>query len=232
MLNLKKFLFSEENKLVYFIGYIYFLTMVVLLFSTLFQIEVIRSFVAHLNIPILMILYFFTSPRKDILYFITLLFATLSTILFAKQPEIFLFYAILVFVLYRILTIIIVLRKTNKIRFFPILIGTIPFLITLLYIIFLTYISLEENLYSAIASAVLVSLLAGISISNYIIEENIKNTWLLISSFLFVALVFIYLIEKYFIFDSVFPLLRIICFTVGHFLFYKYVILDEKSHNY
>ena len=195
-----------------------------------YDFDFISPLIRNFTIPILIIIYLINSSKRSFLYLLALFFGFVSNLLISKQPEVFLFYAILFFVFYRVLTIIIVIVNTKKIRIFPVIIGMIPFLITLLYIIFLTSDALKENLYSAIASAFMVSFLAGLSITNYVMEDNIKNTWLLISSLLFVSLVFVYIIENYYIHDKVFTPIRSFCYSVGHFLFYRYIITHELSN--
>jgi hypothetical protein len=138
--------------------------------------------------------------------------------------------ATLFFLIFEVLITRIVILNTKKINFIPIALGFLPFLSILFYLIFLTYSSLGINYLPSIVNAFIISFLGGIAVSNYMLEEdNMKNIWLLISILMFVLLIFIFMIEKYYISVQIFKPLRTLCFFGGHFLFMRYLLLSEHQ---
>jgi hypothetical protein len=147
--------------------------------------------------------------------------------LFLKS-DVGLLLATLFFLIFEVLMIRIVILNTKKINLIPIALGFLPFLSILFYLIFLTYSSLGINYLPSIVNAFIISFLGGIAVSNYMLEEdNMKNIWLLISTILFTLLVFVFMIEKYYLSVQVFKPIRTICFFGGHYLFMRYLLLSE-----
>jgi hypothetical protein len=92
----------------------------------------------------------------------------------------------------------------------------------------------ENSFYLLIIQNILISVLAGVSLSSYVMNDNKQNSILLISALLFVMLQFAVFIEKYFLtneFQELFRPLAMTLNTLAFFAFYNYVITAEKLND-
>lgn len=81
----------------------------------------------------------------------------------------------------------------------------------------------------AIVNVVLVSILGGLSLSNYLMEEGFKHTWLLVSTLLYTIIVFLFVIQKYYLFIPIFQPIRVLVLMSAHYFFYLYILMTEKQ---
>ena len=89
----------------------------------------------------------------------------------------------------------------------------------------------KESAILIILQNVLISVFAGISLSGYVMNDNKRNSILLISALLFVMLQFSVFIEKYFLNYEYSEILRPLSMTLNgmaFYSFYRYVIEAEK----
>lgn len=199
-------------------------------FAVYFEIEWIILMSRLGGLLLIFLIYLLQSLRRNRLYLLSLFFSLMSILLLFFKTEEGVLYATLFFLVFEILTITIVFNYSKKISFIPIALGFLPFLSICFYLIFLTYSSLGINYLPSILNAFIISFLGGLAVSNYVIEEdNMKNSFLLISTLLFTMLIFVFMIEKYYLSVQVFKPIRTICFFGGHYLFMRYVLLAEHQ---
>jgi len=223
---MKEYLLNRYFK----IGSSIFILLVFLLIPVVFfEFKTFEYILKSISIPILMILYIATSKRKDKFYLIALLCAAISNILFISTNADLLNYGLIAFLIYRIITIFLVVKASPKLSFFTVGIGSVFFLFPLLYFIVLTQTSLGQSFFVAIVNVILVSILGGLSLSNYLMEEGFKHTWLLISTFLYTIIVFLFVIQKYYIFIPIFQPIRVLVLMSAHYFFYLYILMSEKQ---
>jgi hypothetical protein len=89
----------------------------------------------------------------------------------------------------------------------------------------------ENSFYLIIFHNVLASILGGVAISNYVMNDNTQNSLLLISVLLFLGLQLVVYIEKYYLIESHSMLLRPLAMTLNvlaFYSFYKFVITSEN----
>jgi len=219
----------KNNKKLKYIRIGYFSAAFILLISEIMKVQTLEYFFKPLLIPILITLYFFSSKEKNKIYFIALLFAFLSNVFLLGIMQECLFYGLITFMIYRFLTIVLVYRIIDNNNLLPITVATIPFLSVTLYLIFLTEETLDINFFPALINALLISLLGGLSLSNYILNDNKKNSLLLVSTLLFVVQNILFIIQKYYLTNEIFQPIAVIIFVASHYTFYKFLILDEES---
>lgn len=176
----------------------------------------------------LALLYFNKSNRKSKWYFSALFFATVSNLFFISDDMSSLTLGMITYLVYRLFTIIIVVKATQKCYLVSVLIGTILFLTPLIYFILLNQDSFSQSLIPAVINVFLISILGGLSVSNYLMEEGVKNTWLLISTIAFAFLAVIFVIQKYYLFIPILDSLRVIVLMGAHYIFYRYMLLSEN----
>lgn len=182
------------------------------------------------GLSLIFAIYFFSSFRKNKIYLASLLFSLLSILFLFIKSDAGVISATLFFLIFIVLTTRIVIKNSKKVSFIPVALGFLPFLSILFYLIFLTYSSLGINYIPSIINALIISFLGGLAVSNYILEEdNMKNIWLLISTLLFILLIFVFMIEIYYLSVQVFKPIRTICFFGGHYLFMRYLLLSEHQ---
>jgi hypothetical protein len=78
-------------------------------------------------IPTLMFLYYLNSVSKSKIFLFSLLMATVSNILFIPNDIFYLKYGLIAFLIYRFITLYIVLKSSPKLAFFSVAIGSIFF---------------------------------------------------------------------------------------------------------
>lgn len=216
------------NRIPQFIAKIYFAIAVVLVVCELFAYQSIIYIFKPLLIPTLMVLYYMTSVKRNLWYFFALLFALLSNLFFLSSAPMYLLYGIVAFMVYRILSIVVVVRLVDQILWLPFVIATLPFLFIFSCLINLTMTADSPSFYPTIINGLLIAGLAGIALSNYVMNDNKANSWLAISTLLFIVLVFLFMIQKYYLSNIVFQPISAFMFAVAHYTFYKFVMEAES----
>lgn len=206
---------------------VFFTIGILLTILVLFEHLFLEYFFKSVSLIFLALLYYKNSNEKSLLYLATLLFATLSNLFFISDDIDTLTLGMLAYLIYRILTIIIVYKSTNKFYLVSMLLGAVLFMTPLLYFIILNQDSFGQSLVPAVINVFLISTIGGLSVSNYLMEEGEKNTWLLISTILFAFLAVIFVIQKYYMYVQILDSLRVIVFMGAHYIFYRYLLLSE-----
>ena len=211
------------------ISVIYFFVASVLVFGEAVRNQQIVTLFKPVLIPLLAVLYFISSTKRSAVYFCALLLAVSSNVMLIFSTNTFIFYGVTAFLLYRVMIILLVVRYTSKFHFLAFAIAIIPFLFIFIYLLDMTESTLSTGIFPAIANALVMSILAALSLSNYVFEDDRRNSWLLISSLLFVVLMFIFVIERFYLENPVFRPLSVIIFSAAHYAFYKYLVLSESE---
>ncbi|MDP2159293.1 MAG: hypothetical protein Q8K02_02325 [Flavobacterium sp.] len=189
---------------------------------------VIYVFKPSLSI-IILLLYWYSSNKRDYLFFLTIGTSLVTNLLFIPNHLNLIFIALVVFVIHRIITIYYIL-KVKKIKdYVPIILASIPFMLLFFYIFFDTELVSRKIYYILIIHNILISLLGGIAISDYIMNNSTFSYWLLICVISFVTLHFIIFLEKFYIDLLVFRPIAMSLNIFAYFAFYKFIIEIEKS---
>ena len=179
----------------------------------------------------LIIIYYVDSEKKNVLFIIALLLSSLTNFLFIPDTPKCLFYGIIVFTLHRIICIYLILSLQKFIDYIPIIIATSPFLLIFFYLFTETSEIPENSFYVIIIQNILISILTGIALASYVMNDSKQNSILLISALLFVMLQFVVFVEKYFLTNEYQEFFRptvIILNALAFFSLYKYVVTSEK----
>lgn len=221
---------KKNNKSVLPLTGLFFLVVGILACGVYYELDSIILLTRLIGLSLIFLIYFLSSFKKNKLYLFSLLFSLLSILFLFLKSDSGVLSATLFFLIFEILTITIVIKNSKKVSFIPVALGFLPFLSICFYLIFLTYSSLGINYLPSILNAFIISFLGGLAVSNYVLEEdNMKNSWLLISTLLFAMLIFVFMIETYYLSVQVFKPIRTICFFGGHYLFMRYVLLSEHQ---
>lgn len=186
-------------------------------------------------LPLILIgLYFLESKTRNSIVISAFLLSSITNILFIPNNPTCLFYGVIVFTIYRIISIYIIFKYQKLKDFIPTIIATAPFLLIFFYLFSETTEIPENSIYIIIFQNFLISLLAGLALSSYVMNDNKQNSILLISALLFVMLQFVVFIEKYFLVDEYREFFRPLAMTLNtlaFFSFYKFIVTAEKSNN-
>jgi hypothetical protein len=182
---------------------------------------------------LLVVIYCIESNQRNLIFIAALLLSLITNILFIPNTTTYLHYALLVFTIHRIVVVYMVLRLQKIKDYIPVLIATVPFLLIFFYLFMETAEIPERSYYLLVLQNILISILSGLALSSYVMNDNKQNSMLLIAVLLFVMLQFIVFIEKYLLVNEYTSILRPLAMTfnvLAFFSLYKYVIIAEKSN--
>lgn len=190
-------------------------------------------FIFKPSIPlVLMMLYWFTSNIRNTLFFLTILFSLFTNVFFIFDTERMLFLGLIVYVIHRLLLIFYIIKLTKLKDYIPMLIAMIPFVFFFFYLLSLTSEVTRRSYGILIILNILISAIAGITLSEFVMNNGKKDTsWLFIFGLLSVAQYFIVGVEKYFLSDLSLISFRLVALILNmgvYFTFYKFVIKTEK----
>jgi len=186
-------------------------------------------------IPILLLaLYWVTSQKKDSFFFVAVALALITDVFFIPNTERMLFFGLLFFFINRILIIYYIVKLIKIKDYIPLIIAMIPFLFIFFYLLFISSEITSRTYYIVIIQNILISILAGIILSHYMMFSNKNATWLFIFGLLSVTQYFIVFLEKYYlsgVSPAIFRPLAMVLNTGVYFSFYKFVVANEKLNN-
>ncbi len=178
----------------------------------------------------LMLFYYLASPKRNIVFFITMFFSALTNLLFIPNTPQMLLLGVIAFLIHRLFIIYFISRLVQLTDFIPAIIGTIPILVIFSYLLSITTEIPENTFWLLMIQNILIAILGGITFSTYLINDSKENSWLLLSGLLFVALQFIVFIEKYYlsgISPIVFRPIAMALNAFAFFMFYRFAIAKE-----
>jgi hypothetical protein len=227
-------IFKKESNLEKIIICFYFAVAAVEVCAELFSYKPILFVFKPMISLLLMLLYWNSSIQRNSLFFLVIFFSLVTNVFFIPNTEKMLFIGLLAFSVHRILTIFYLIKLTKIKDCIPLLIATIPFLFFFFYLLSISGEMKESRHIVLIIQNILVSVLGGITISDYMMNNKRKNPWLLIFGLLSVTLYFIVFIEKYYLSDlspGIFRPMAMILNTMVYYTFYKFVIETERSND-
>jgi hypothetical protein len=180
---------------------------------------------------VLMVLYWYSSPKRDILFFLTIITSLITNVLFIPDNFKLIFIGLIVFGFHRLINIFYILKVMKTKDFIPVILGSVPFLIIFFYIFFDTDLLTKEVYYIMIIHNSLISLLGGIALSHYIMNDSTRSSWLLICVLSFVTLHFIIFIEKFYIQLQIFRPIAMSLNAFAYYAFYKFILIIERSNS-
>ncbi|WP_313808282.1 hypothetical protein [Flavobacterium sp.] len=220
---------TEKNKLILALQILYFIVCVIVVFGEFQEDKDILSVSRPFILPVLAIIYFLSSEKRNYLYLLALFFGWLANIFFISVDESGILRGGISYLIFWVLITYIVLVNTR----FPVsklfIIAIIPFLFIYCYVLQLIYVNIYGSVYLYFSNAVFMIFLGGYSLSAYIMHSSRINTHLLIAALLFTMIQFIISIDLYYMSMNIFRPMAFVMFTAGQFVLYKMMLLfDEK----
>ncbi|HEX8270867.1 MAG TPA: lysoplasmalogenase family protein [Flavobacterium sp.] len=181
---------------------------------------------------ILIVLYTIVSTQRKLLFFLAMFCSALTNILFTPNDNQMLFFGIIAFMFHRIFVIWLIYKVLKIKEYIPVVIATIPLLMIFFYLFAITEGIPENSFWILIIQNFLIAILGGIALSNYLVDDEKKNMWLLICGLLFVALQFIIFLERYYLSGLSPTIFRPVAMALNVFAFYtfyRFVIATENQ---
>jgi hypothetical protein len=180
---------------------------------------------------VLMILYWATSNQRYFLFFLMMSFSVITNILYqGNGPENFM-PILIVFMCYRIVVIYYTIKLLKVRDFIPVLIAAAPFFCLFSYM-FMSADDVKPIGYVLVLiQNILISVFGGLTLSNYIMKDDIKNSWLYMSGLLFVLLQCVVFIERYYLLISMLRPLAMLLNVCAFYCYYRFVISTENLNN-
>jgi hypothetical protein len=219
---------SSQNNQSKFVTILYFGTAFGLVLAEFYKLTNVVFVLKPILIPSLMVLYLATIKNKNYWYLGALFFAFGSNVFLLFSDQKLLLFGLLFFLFYRIASIITILKISDKMFILPTILGTIPFLIIFSYLLNIVMSPSNPNFYPSVVNGIFISIFSGMGLSNYILNDNKQNSWLIISTLLFTFLVFLFMFQNFYIKNDLFKPSSALIFAMAHFAFYKFVYEAER----
>lgn len=195
-----------------------------------FQDNIILIYILKpLLIPILAFIYWIRSKQRNNYFFAALFFVFLANIFFISKDFNSIVIASMFSIVNRCLVIYLVLKHVEIKNFLPVFLGSIPFGAAFVYLAFLTMNNLGGGIYIYIIQVLLLVFLGGIALSNYMIEENKKNFWLLLNVVLFAIIQFILVLKLFYLSINIFQPISMLFYVTAQYALYKFMLLSEEN---
>lgn len=226
------FTLKHENRYGRWLTILFFIFVVIEVTTELFANKFLIYIFKPLLSIIIMILYWNASKKRTALFFVVLFLSMITNILFIPNTENFLFIGLVVFLAHRILLIYYVAQVVKLKDYIPLFIAIMPFLFLFFYLLLIsTEIPMKSYLVLIIQN-VLISVIGGFALSEYIMNYTKTNAWLLLFGLLSVTQYFIVFIEKYYLSNlapiAFRPLAMLLNASV-YYTFYRFIIDAEKA---
>lgn len=225
----------KNNKVVNIITILYFFIAIVEITAELYAYKPLLFIFKPLNSVLLIALYWYISSQRNTLFFIAILFSLITNVLFIPNTEKLLFVGLLFFFFQRIITIYYITRLIKLKDYIPVIIATIPFLFIFFYLLCISKIHSTSNYFILLIQNILISIIGGITVSNYVMNNNNKkSTLLFIFGLLSLTQYFIVFIEKYYLGDlspAIFRPIAMVLNTTMYYVFFRFVIETEAQNS-
>jgi hypothetical protein len=214
----------------------YLLNLLTILFCVVTIVEMVAEFFNNKEIiwltkpflmPLLLIIYALSSERVNYIFIIAIGCSWLSNMFFISGRISDLITGGIIFLVYRLLILYLVIRLVKLPSVLPIILGSLPFVFIYLYVIWDLYEPLGKEVYLFAAQGIFLSLLGGLSVGSYIMSSNKANTLLLISTMMFAATQFVFMIRLFYVSLSILQSAAIFLYVIGQFTLCRFVLIAQ-----
>lgn len=178
--------------------------------------------------PMLILIYWHSSEKRDILYMLGLVFSMAASVFFISNDLASVKVGAILFFFHRAFIISRILYHIKLPGLFPLLVGSVPFLFIYMSLVNMTFDRLGDGLFIFIIQCLMISFMGGLAVGSYIMRSDVTNRYLLLSTLLFALTQFIFVVRLYFFPTSVFQPIAMLMFVIAQYLFYKFLIRSER----
>lgn len=208
---------------------LYFVIIILYSICVYFDYQLFRIGLGFMRIPVLMLLYYYVSKKRNSIYFLALFFYQIASVLFNVNTDIALFCAVLTSVVFRFLMVVLVCKAINDIKWQITIMTSLPVLIVYMYLIDLIKDALGNSFMPWVVNGFLTAFLGGLAVTNYVFNDGRKSFWLVISALLFVVQIALFFMNKFYLKQQIFLQLIILFYGISHYTFYKFMIISEEE---
>lgn len=183
---------------------------------------------------VLAVLYWYTSNKKNVLFFMNIGFLLIGRLFIIPNEMEMLFYGLIAVFFHRVIEIYYISKLIKLKDYVPPVLAGIPFLIFFLYLVSGNENVLIKSYVILVIHIILISLISGIILSQYLLTFNKKNVWLFIFGLMSFMQTFMLFIEKFYLGDIKLNILRplaLLLNTIVCYSFYKFVIDSERLND-
>jgi len=221
--------FQKKHSVILGLSILYFSIIVLYSICVYYDYQPLKFGLGFMRIPVLTVLYFYSSDERNYIYFLALLFYQIASVLFSINTDIALLYAVLASVVYRFLMVVLVYKTIEDKKWNITLMTSIPLLIVYLCLVDLVKDALGDSYVPWVINGFLTAFLGGLAVTNYVFKDDRKSFWLLISALLFVVQIVLFFMNKFYLKQQIFLQLVILFYGVSHYTFYKFMIIKERE---
>ena len=185
-------------------------------------------------IALVITLYSITSSKKAPLFFIISGLIMLTSICVLFDTKVFRALAFICLISSRVFLFTYIIKLSKIKDYFPIVLGSVPFIFIFSYLLFISDDFKFISYYSIVIQNFLVSIIVGLILSIYMMNHNQSTTaWLYIFGLLYLGLYFSLFIEKCFLVQfpiASLPPIALALYVGSYYSFYRFVIHAEKNN--
>jgi len=180
---------------------------------------------------VLAILYLVSVQKANVLYLTALCFSLLGDTLLLKIWGNLFLYAVFSFMITQLLYIFILSRTIKQYKPGPLIMASIPFVLTFLAVILFVHESLGSLLIPITIYGLIITVLGGLSFYNYLEERSQPSLWMAIGVFLFISSDAV-LAVKYFMIshrELELSLIVMLTYILAQYLICRYMIKRSEA---
>lgn len=229
-----KGVFKNETQLEKVLIILYFIIGLTEVVTEVYRVNYVQYAIKPLIAIIISILYWVSSKRRNLLFIINMCFLLIGRLYIIPNINIMLFYALIAIFFHRIIEIYYISKLIKLKDYIPPILASIPFLVFFLYLVSPNENVLIRSYVILMVQIILISLLSGIILSQYVLTFDKKSVWLFIFGLMSLMQTFIIFIEKFYLSDYNLNILRpssLLLNTIVCYSFYKFVIDFERLKN-
>ncbi len=216
---------NEHDRLVL----LYFVIVIAEVIAEFYYNNVLIYILKPLLLPLLGLLYWKSSIKKNNLFIIALFFGFLANIFFISKDRDSVILAVIFFTFYRLIIIYMVIKAIKIKSYITLFLCCLPFLFILLYLSSIVSDEIVNNIYIFCIQVMHMTFLGGFSLANYLHNKNKMSYWLLMSSLLFTIIHFLYTIKFFYLSIFIFQPIVMILYAFAQYFIYKFVLLSEDK---
>lgn len=225
---------SLKNNIVKILTTVYFANALIEIIAEFYSNNTVIFLTKPLIPFLLIVLYWFSSQKKNKLFILLMLLSLITNLLFIPKSPTALFYGVVVFTFHRLVLIYLIFKLVGIVRPKLFVLVGLPLLFIFFYLFFASS-DVPENTYGLlVVHNIMAAVLGGIGISNYIVNDNKQNSLMMIASLLFLGLQMVVYVERYYRYnislEHIRPLAMLLN-VLAFFVFCKFVLSTESDRD-
>jgi hypothetical protein len=183
-----------------------------------------------LILPLLILIYLLSSAKASKIYLLALILNWSANIFFLSHHSDLIFTATILLLLSRMFILVTIFERIKNVNLIPIILGSIPFFFLSIYLIYLIFDTIYGlNIVIVFLHSLIVSLIGGYSLGNYVMKNDEASKYLMVSSLFFTLNVFVLGVKNYYLDLAFLRPVALIFFLTGHYIFFRFIMILEND---